>query len=119
MKKMLLVLVVCSFANISHAQVSGGFIGPEGNAAKVVSVQEALNLGDESRVSLEGKIINSLGDEKYTFRDATGEIVVEIDDEDWHGNKVTPENTITINGEVDKEMFEPTKVDVDTFIIKN
>lgn len=119
MKKILLLLVACSFANISNAQVSGGFVGPEGNAAKVISIQEALNLSDDSRVSLEGKIVNSLGDEKYTFKDATGEIIIEIDDEDWNGNKVTPEDTIVINGEVDKDVNETTKIDVDTFTIKN
>ncbi len=119
MKKILFLLVMCSFASISHALASGGFVGPEGNASKIISVQEALNLNDEARVSLEGKIVNSLGDEKYTFKDATGEIIIEIDDEDWNGNKVTPENTIVINGEVDKDANETANIDVDTFTIKN
>ena len=54
-----------------------------------------------------------------TFKDATGEIIIEIDDEDWNGNKVTPEDIIVINGEVDKDVNETTKIDVDTFTIKN
>ena len=73
---------------------------------------------DDSIVVLTGKIVNSLGDEKYTFQDSTGQIIIEIDDEDWHGIKVTPENTIEIVGELDKELFEQPKIDVKSFSVK-
>lgn len=119
MKKTFLTLVAIFLsASTANAQIAGGFEGPSAAQNKTSTVAEALNLSDESNVSLTGQIVNSLGDEKYTFKDKTGEVVIEIDDEDWRGQKVTPESTVTINGEVDKEMFEPTKIDVDTVSVK-
>lgn len=118
MKKIFLtLLVMLASASIANAQAMGGFEGPSVNQ-NATTVAEALKLSDEANVTLTGQIVNSLGDEKYTFKDATGEVIVEVDDEDWRGVKVTPENTVTINGEVDKEMFEPTKIDVDSVIVK-
>ncbi|MBR3502426.1 MAG: NirD/YgiW/YdeI family stress tolerance protein [Alphaproteobacteria bacterium] len=118
MKKIILTLLaICSTVSVASAQVGGGFDGPSA-AKNATTVAEALKQGDEASVTLTGKIVNSLGDEKYTFKDETGEVIVEIDDEDWRGVRVTPENTITINGEVDKEMFEPTKIDVDSVIVR-
>ena len=52
------------------------------------------------------------------FRDNSGTIIVEIDNEDWKGVTVTPQDTVEIYGEVDTDMFEPSKVDVDTIIKK-
>jgi uncharacterized protein (TIGR00156 family) len=48
----------------------------------------------------------------YLFRDSTGDILVDIDDELFMGRTVTPETVIRIYGEVDNEVFERTKVDV-------
>lgn len=115
MKKTVLALLVSFiFANVSYGQ----FEGPSGVNNSVITVKQALDLRDNSRVALRGHIVNSLGDEKYTFSDGTAEVMIEIDDEDWRGRKVTPENTIEIFGELDKEMFEPTKIDVDSFNIQ-
>ncbi len=118
MKKLLLMLFSLCFANVSQAQFGGGFEGPSGVAKNLMTVKQALNLRDNSRVALKGHIINSLGDEKYTFSDGTAEVMIEIDDEDWAGRKVTPDTTIEIYGELDKEMFEPTKIDVDSFTVQ-
>ena len=63
----------------------------------------------------EGRIVASLGDEKYTFQDATGSVMVEIDDDEWHGITVTPETNLEISGELDKEIFETPKIDVKSF----
>jgi len=119
MKKILLTLfAMYASMNIANAQATGGFEGPSASQLAATTVQEALDLNDEAKVVLQGNIVNSLGDEKYTFKDATGEIVVEIDDEDWHGVKVTPEKTVEIIGEVDKDANEPTKIDVDAVTVK-
>ena len=111
MKKLIATLLVLfAMTSTSYAQM-GGFKGPS-NVTQT-TVAQALTMRDDSRVTLKGHIVNSLGDEKYTFSDGTAEIIVEIDDEYWLGRTVTPENTIEISGEVDKEMFKPTKIDVD------
>ena len=119
MKKTFLTLFIsCILAAVANAQFGGGFEGPSGANAPQLTVKQALNLRDESAVILKGHILNSLGDEKYTFSDGTAEVIIEIDDEDWAGRKVTPEDTVQIFGEIDKEMFEPTKLDVDSFNIQ-
>lgn len=119
MKKTLLTLfAMCVSVNMANAQTTGGFEGPSANQPDAITVKEALNLNDEAKVVLKGNITNSLGDEKYTFKDASGEVIVEIDDEDWRGVKVTPENQVEIIGEVDKDFNEATTIDVDVVTVK-
>ena len=119
MQKICLTFVaLIAFCSVSNAQINGGFVGPNANQAAHITIKEALNMGDEAKVVLQGNIVNSLGDEKYTFRDETGDIVVEIDDEDWRGINVTPENVLEISGEVDKDFMETPKIDVDVVTLK-
>lgn len=119
MKKIFFTLVAMFAAiSVANAQTAGGFEGPGAAQNPAATVAEALTLNDDAGVVLTGKIINSLGDEKYTFKDETGEIIIEIDDEDWNGVKVTPEDTLVIIGEVDKDLNEPTTIDVKSFTVK-
>ena len=92
----------------------GGFQGPR---LQPSSVSEALKLNDDTPVVLIGQIEKSLGGEKYLFKDATGSVTVEIDNEDWRGVNVTPKDTIVIQGEVDKDFFK-TEIDVDSVALK-
>lgn len=96
---------------------TGAFAAFQGPGLAPVTVAEALQMKDDTAVVLNGQIEKSLGNEKYLFKDATGSVTVEIDDEDWRGLDVTPENVVTIKGEVDKEMFS-TEIDVDTIELK-
>ena len=91
----------------------GGFQGPTGGTEND-TVAKALKAWDESPVLLTGNIVERLAgsDDKYMFRDATGQVIVDIDHELFWGKTVTPANTVRIAGEVDKEMFEATKIDV-------
>jgi uncharacterized protein (TIGR00156 family) len=79
----------------------GGFTGPDARPA--VTAAEATELPDDSGVRLVGYIVEAIGSEKYTFRDDTGTIVVEIDTHDWKGVSATPETRIEIVGEIDRE----------------
>lgn len=117
MKKIFLCIVCASVFNVS---ANAGFIqtGELNGMVKITTVQEASKMRDDSPVVLQGNIINSLGDEKYTFKDETGEIIVEIDNEDWNGVNVTPENVVQIYGEVDKNIFKRTKIDVNSIKIQ-
>ena len=92
----------------------GGFQGP---GLEPSSVAEALKLNDDTPVVLVGQIEKSLGDEKYLFKDATGSVTIEIDNDDWRGVNVTPKDTIVIQGEVDKDFFK-TEIDVDSVALK-
>lgn len=117
--KKIAILAISMIIGLSAAmaQSGGGFVGP-GPAVSGTTVQQALTMRDDSPVTLTGKIVSSLGDEKYLFRDATGEIIIEIDDEDWRGITVSPETTLEIVGEVDKEFMGRTKIDVNSFSVK-
>ena len=61
---------------------------------------------------MQGQIARALGDDKYAFTDQTGEIVIEIDSEDFNGMTITSGEMLEIYGEVDKDMMKHTEVDV-------
>ncbi len=98
---------------------AGGFQGPGGQGG-VTTVAQAKSAWDETPVVLTGHIVSRTGGdhEHYLFRDATGEIIVDIDDKLFMGRTVTPQTTIRIYGEVDKEVMERTKIEVRSFDIQ-
>ena len=96
------------------SQNVGGFQGP---GISAMTVAEALKMGDDTAVVLEGQIEKSLGKEQYVFKDASGSVIIEIDNDDWRGLTVTPQDTIIIKGEVEKDMFK-TEIDVDVIELK-
>lgn len=111
MYRTLPLLAFCAVAVSAQADPrNGGFQGPDNYQR--VTVAETAGLPDDSDVRLEGFIVKALGDEKYEFRDDTGTLVVEIDDEDWGGLDVTPELRVQLHGEVDQER-QATEIDVD------
>lgn len=117
--KVLAVAVLgITFALVSNAiaQNAGGFQGP-GIADSTVA--EALKLPDDTPVVLKGKIEKSLGNEKYQFNDGSATIVVEIDNDEWRGLTVKPENTVEIRGEIDKEMLATPEIDVNMITLIN
>jgi uncharacterized protein (TIGR00156 family) len=54
-------------------------------------------------VILEGNVIKQIGDELYQFRDSSGMINVEIDNNLWNGQSVTPADKVRISGEIEKD----------------
>ena len=94
------------------AAANGGFTGP---GPAVVTVQQAKEMRDDSPVTLRGNIVQSLGDDNYLFRDSTGTITVDIDHKKWNGQQIGPEDTVEIQGEVDKD-WTSIEVDVERII---
>ncbi len=88
----------------------GGFTGPQ--AAGANTVAGALKAWDDTMVTLKGNILRQVAHEKYEFRDATGTIIVEIDDDEWYGVSVGPNDVVEIYGEVDAEIYRKNQVDV-------
>ena len=68
-----------------------------------LTVAKARALPDDTYVILTGKLIKKTGDDEYIFRDASGEIRVEIDEDLFHGLAVSPEDTVRLTGEIDNE----------------
>ena len=96
-------------------QAQGGFNGP--SAVSVLNtVKAASHADDNAAVELTGYVISSIGNENYMFKDATGEIKIEIDQKDWRGVTVTPTTKVIIRGEVDKDWTVRT-VDVDAVVL--
>ena len=87
----------------------GGFVGNE----NIVTVMQVKEMRDDTDVILKGRIVGQLKGDKYTFEDSTGSITVEIDDDDWRGQTVTPADTVKIYGEVDRGLTK-TEIDVET-----
>ena len=96
------------FTGTSQTRGKGGFSGP-GPAA--MSVKQALEMRDDAKVTLRGNIVQHLGGDMYLFRDATGTVKVEIDDDEWNGQTVGPEDTVELYGEVDKD-WNSVEIDV-------
>lgn len=82
-------------------------------APKVSSVKQASSMADDSYVQLKGYVVKSLGDEKYQFRDSTGSMTVDIDDELWQGQAISATTLITIQGEVDIDYKPMKRVEID------
>lgn len=77
----------------------GGFT----DSLPVMSVAQALKLPEDSYVSLQGFITKRIGDDKYSFTDGAEAITLEIDDEIWHGQTVSPKDKISILGEIEHD----------------
>lgn len=102
------------------SDASGGFKGPT-VGVEVTTVKQALDSKDNTPVMLTGHITGRKAgsDDKYIFRDATGEMTVDIDKKIFSGHIVTPENTVRLSGKVDKDMLKPVKVDVKVLEVLN
>ena len=87
---------------------SGGFLGPNGSST---TVESAKSLRDDTWVTLRGNIVERISDDLYLFKDATGTINVDIDHKRWNGVTVTPQDTVEIQGEVDKD-WNSVEIDV-------
>ncbi|HBR1693951.1 TPA: YgiW/YdeI family stress tolerance OB fold protein [Klebsiella quasipneumoniae subsp. quasipneumoniae] len=92
----------------SSTTQGGGFTGPSGAVTTVTNVK---SLRDDTWVTLRGKITERVSDDLYKFQDATGVINVDIDHKRWNGVTVGPQDTVEIQGEVDKD-WNSVEIDV-------
>lgn len=116
-----LLMIGGAFANVAvpettekpvehqHVNKKGGFVGGK---EVIVTVAQVNEMRDDVPVVIMGRIVQRSGDEKYLFEDGTGSIIIEIDDEDWRGQTVTPTDTVKLYGEVDRGIFK-TEIDID------
>ncbi|MFH5774417.1 YgiW/YdeI family stress tolerance OB fold protein [Paracoccus sp. NGMCC 1.201697] len=87
--------------------------GQDGTYA-ATTVKEILDdPKDDVGVQLEGKLIRQSEKEAYTFSDGTGEIRVEIDQDDFPGGDIDENTVLRIQGEVDTHLRKEADIDVD------
>lgn len=72
-----------------------------------MTIEQAKTLHDGATVSLRGGLIDHKGDDRYVFRDKSGEINVIIPSAVFDGREVQPDQMININGSLDKKAKEP------------
>lgn len=89
------------------------YVGPSDVAAADSVAAILADPVDDRDVTLTGVILRKLGDEMYIFSDGTGEIRVEIDDEDFPASPIDESTRITLRGEIDKTLMADPEVDVD------
>lgn len=114
MKKFLFAFLSVVIAHNAFAKDhKKGFIFVPENVV-IETVENVKTKADETFVYMQGQIVKALGDDKYAFTDKTGEIVLEIDNDEFDGVTVAAGEFIEVSGEVDKDMMKPAKVDVKT-----
>ena len=104
-----IVLATASLGFSAQAQYTGP---SDRHAATVTSILEQPK--DDQDVVVQGKLLRKTGDEKYLFSDGTGEIIVEIDDDDMPREAVDEKTMVELRGEVDTGRNRPPEIDVDS-----
>lgn len=85
------------------------YLGPK-NFERSTTISKARAQPDGRPVILRGRLRAKVADERYVFTDDTGEIIVEIDDEDMPA--VDAGDTVELHGEVDTHAFRPSEIEV-------
>jgi uncharacterized protein (TIGR00156 family) len=88
-------------AILAATSAAAQFAGPSVRGAEV-TVEAARAARVDSYVTVTGRIVSHLREDYYVFRDATGEIRVEIEDRVWAGRRVDPETPVRLRAEVDR-----------------
>lgn len=101
MHKSIFILGAAFLCVCVTAFAATGFTGPKAQA-ETVNVSDLRDLPDDAPVILVGKIVQQIDDETFQFADATGTVLLDIDDDLWIGLTVSPDDTLRIYGELDK-----------------
>lgn len=87
-----------------HA-IEDGYRGVEDS--KKMTVEFAKGMHDGATVSLRGNLIQHKGDDRYVFRDKSGQIETIIPAAVFDDREVQPDQMISINGSLDKKSTPP------------
>ncbi|MCY1286628.1 Protein YgiW [compost metagenome] len=110
MKRQALALLFVPLLSTA-ALAAGGYTGP-GNTPQVTTVAAALEAADDTPVVLTGQIVKRIKGDKYEFKDASGTIQVEIDDDDWPPQAISEAAKVKLTGEVERDLTG-REIDVD------
>ncbi|WP_412460948.1 YgiW/YdeI family stress tolerance OB fold protein [Pseudomonas sp. SC11] len=101
----------------STVALAAGYTGP--GAQSITTVAAAKEAADDTPVVLQGYITKKVNnDDKYEFKDNTGTITVEIDNEDLPVTPFNEKTKVKLTGEVEKHLMS-REVDVDIVEIIN
>lgn len=110
-----LVFTASTQAQINVPQATGsGIVAVPAVMPRALSVDQALKAPKDTDVAIEGRIINKLKHEHYTFQDASN-LTIEIELDDKYlppGRQITEKTLIRIIGVVDTHRMKPNDIDV-------
>ena len=114
MKKVSMIAVMGVIASMSAYAGSDNMANnnTNNNMMEVVTVEQVRGMADNSPVIIQGYLLRKNGENSYVFQDTTGTINLEIDEEDWGGMTVTPNDFVEVWGEVDRNGSSMIEVDV-------
>ena len=115
MFRVLTAAALLAVSTLAAAQYSGevAYKTAKRNTPTAASVADVLKTSqDDQLVTLKGKLLKKVADEKYIFSDGSGEIRVEIDDELINTLKVDNSTKVEIVGEVEKDFLEDLEIEV-------
>lgn len=115
MKKISVMALIALLPICSSFAANGKNMNNMNTQPAVWSVTEVVSLPDDTPVVMRGRITKNMGDNIFVFEDASGTIMLEIDEESWNGNTVRVDDIVTVYGSVDKET-NYTEVDVDSIV---
>lgn len=113
MKQMLWVIFISGvmFSTASWAGKSDQMIVNEA-AQNMVTVAEAKQLADETAVTLSGVIVKRIRGDHFEFKDGSGSIDIEVDDDFWKPMGLKADDQVKVMGEVDTQSGQSTNIDV-------
>ena len=114
MKKMLMgcgLVIVTGLSSLAWAGKDDHVLLQEA-AKNVVTVSQVAKLADETGVTLTGQISKHLQSDHYEFKDSSGSISVEIDDDIWRQAGLKVGDHVRLVGEVDTHRYKPTDIEV-------
>ena len=113
MKLISKLLISSSLSAASTLTLANAPINQSAVVPAATTVKQALSLKDEQKVQLRGYVVKAIGDEKYEFKDNTGSITVDIDDDLWQGKPIAANTAVTLIGEVDIDYKPMKRVEID------
>ncbi len=106
----LIAFIISGGAVVAEAKNQGGFTGPaskgggfSGPGPKMIMIKDASKEADDAWVTLKGYIVQHDGDDKYTFKDPSGQGIVEIERKARHGQHIGPNDLVELITKVDKD----------------
>jgi uncharacterized protein (TIGR00156 family) len=113
MKQILLVFFVSSsmFSSVLWAAKDDSAMLSEA-AQNIVTVAEAKQLTDETGVTLSGVIVKRIRGDHFEFKDGTGSIDIDVDDDDRKAINLKAGDQVKVVGEVDTQSNQAMNIDV-------
>lgn len=81
-------------------------------AKNIATVQQVAKMKDETGVTLTGQITKHIKSDHYEFKDNSGTISLEIDDDIWRTADLKVGDHVRLVGEVDTHRYKPTDIEV-------